>query len=501
VKRCLALAVFAAALPAVASAQNMFEPPQPTPIQIHPAAEPVPALKYRLLPDQRALVRGNAAVFYHRAIQMIIEGRHWRPTQTQTERGIQPVTEEKIYAWLNAPLRALPREEIRAYLDLRSNPLKEAALGARRTYCDWEFDQRSEGIELLMSEIQEMRALARLVVLRIRLAILDGRADDAVYWLQTGFAMSHHVAAGPTLIQALVGTATGHSMTKCLDELIQVPGCPNLYWALAALPRPFVNMTPIIEADRYLMERSLHLEDIDRGIWSAAEARQFSEALYAKLKAYTSDRPYGATGSDRDDAAPTIQRAALRLTLAAIAAKVYPEAKRALLAQGRPASDIEAMPAMQVIWIYTIQEYERITDDYFKWCLVPLTLSADRAEQALGRRHTDRARSNPLLAMLTDLLAAVTASRIAGVRLDRQLDCLQCIEAVRIYAAAHNGTLPASLDAITEVPVPQDPGTGKPFEYARGPSSALLGAPVPIGAPVHQTYFIRYELKPAPPTR
>ena len=41
------------------------------------------------------------------------------------------------------------------------------------------------------------------------------------------------------------------------------------------------------------------------------------------------------------------------------------------------------------------------------------------------------------------------------------------VEALRMYAAAHDGTLPDKLDDVSEVPVPADPGTGLPFEYSR----------------------------------
>src|SRR5437773_900928 len=51
------------------------------------------------------------------------------------------------------------------------------------------------------------------------------------------------------------------------------------------------------------------------------------------------------------------------------------------------------------------------------------------------------------------------------------------VEALRIYAAAHEGKLPDKLDEITEVPVPFDPGTGKPFEYSRAYDTATLTGP------------------------
>jgi hypothetical protein len=43
---------------------------------------------------------------------------------------------------------------------------------------------------------------------------------------------------------------------------------------------------------------------------------------------------------------------------------------------------------------------------------------------------------------------------------------MKIIEAIRYYAAVHDGRPPDSLEAIKEVPVaPTDPMTGKPFGY------------------------------------
>ena len=95
------------------------------------------------------------------------------------------------------------RDKARKYLELFENALREVELGALRPTCDWEFDQRKEGMSLLIPEIQEMRQLARLMQLKARLAILDGKTDEAMQWIETGLVMGRHVSQGPILIQAL----------------------------------------------------------------------------------------------------------------------------------------------------------------------------------------------------------------------------------------------------------------------------------------------------------
>ncbi len=52
---------------------------------------------------------------------------------------------------------------------------------------------------------------------------------------------------------------------------------------------------------------------------------------------------------------------------------------------------------------------------------------------------------------------------------------------MRLYAAEHEGKLPAALDDIKEVPIPVDPVSGKPFGYKLEGGTATLDAPPPTG--------------------
>ena len=84
-------------------------------------------------------------------------------------------------------------------------------------------------------------------------------------------------------------------------------------------------------------------------------------------------------------------------------------------------------------------------------------------------------------------------ARMIAKKLDRHIAALQCIEAMRLYAAGHNGKFPGALAEIAEVPVPGDPVTRKPFSYTRIGSKAVLEAAAPEGATSKDA--MRYELK------
>ena len=89
-----------------------------------------------------------------------------------------------------------------------------------------------------------------------------------------------------------------------------------------------------------------------------------------------------------------------------------------------------------------------------------------------------------------------TRVRQLMLRLDRDVAALQCIEALRHYAATHDNQLPTQMTAIGDMPLPDNPMTEKPFPYRLAGSKATLDAErSPEGRPRDG---IRYEITLAP---
>src|SRR5262249_45090002 len=114
--------------------------------------------------------------------------------------------DEKREQWLQMPLHELPVKELRGY---GGNALRQAGQRARLEHPGWQITGRlrSDGILVLIPEVQEMRVLARSLVVRLRGEVADRRFDDAVVTTKTLFALARHLAEHPTLIGDLVGVA------------------------------------------------------------------------------------------------------------------------------------------------------------------------------------------------------------------------------------------------------------------------------------------------------
>jgi hypothetical protein len=89
----------------------------------------------------------------------------------------------------------------------------------------------------------------------------------------------------------------------------------------------------------------------------------------------------------------------------------------------------------------------------------------------------------------------------AQARLDRRVAALRVVEAIRMYAATKGGALPESLDNITDVPVPLDPVTGKPFGYHLEGGRAQVSGPSGGMAPVYRLSYGITVVKGKEPVR
>ena len=195
-----------------------------------PQAAPKPALQYQLLPELREMNPGNPIQGY---LVCFMEQNHFFYDKEAVEN------REK---WQTMPLKDLPVKELHGY---GGGALRQADYAARLDTPDWQIllKMRRDGVNTLLPDVQEMRLLAAALKVRFRAEVAERRFDDALATAKTMFALSRHLGEHPTLIGDLVGVAVASLTVGPVEEMIQQPGCPNLYWALTDLPAPFIDLS------------------------------------------------------------------------------------------------------------------------------------------------------------------------------------------------------------------------------------------------------------------
>jgi hypothetical protein len=443
-------------------------------LTVHPAAPSVPALRYRLLPELRDTRPGNAAQLYYRSFS---------PEWVTYRR---PEVAKKL-AQVEMKPGQKPPEDFRWVLT--ANFLKEVDRGARRSYCDWEMTERvrEDGIGLLLPDIQGLRQIAQMLQFRARFQIFDGKPEQVQYTLQTGFSLGRHASDGPTLIQSLVGNAITAIMLQEVEQWIGRPDAPNLYWPLTDLPRPYIDLRRPLEGEK------LFLEQLLPGLRQSADGDKLEPLGLEQLRKMPPITIAELEGSGRNRP----NEAAVRAGFAFFVARVYPVARQALIARGKDPKEVDRLPMIQVVLLEELYTYESHYDDMMKWCGTPYPQAREglqRAERELKKlavQASQLARPGVLARLL---LPAVQKVFFSSARAERHIDLLRCVEALRLYAAAHDGKLPARLEDIKEVPIPPDPVTGKPFEYTVKNGQATLFAPPPRGEQPNQGNSVKFEI-------
>jgi len=449
---------------------------------VSPRSPQPPTMKHRLFPTHAERFPGNAAPLYHRAILLI----------SQNNVRLESPTEhwQKVDNWRTLPLEEFPIEEVERFLEMYTPSLQETSFGARREYCDWGLPTRENGediLAVLLPEIQEMRTVARLLALRIRLRLAQGRLDEAVADLQTGYAVARHVGNRDFIVNALVGFSIESLMHEQLMTAISLEETPNLYWSIVNQPTPLIDIRNAIDVEienfkSVFPELIEAQKDIgDRVYWD----RKLLDVI-DRVQRFKSNSGYPSGNESTSD---------FNWEATAWQGMVYSQVdriKKELIEDLKFDRDmIEAMPGSRAILFYSYHNYPRVRDTY----LAPLGLPYAQAKKFYPGNDffsLDPTVGDPL--GIPQLLLPATGSfQRASVHAKRWHAMLLALEAIRDYAAKQ-GQLPKTLAEVDHLPVPNNPFDDQPFRYVRDeqkPSQATLegvGAP---GAPIQIRFTVR----------
>jgi hypothetical protein len=438
---------------------------------LDPKPEPACALAYRLETPYMEQRSGNGALLYQTALSLVPEIKRKYP-------GL----DDKVEAWYDSPLDKLPQDEVRETIARFERPIHGLELAGRCERCTWEYATREEGLRSAMPAWGDLRILLRVLALKARLELADGKVDEAIETLRISLSAARDLGDGPFVVQNLVGVGSAGRVLREVEQFIQSPTAPNLYWALTALPHPLIDM-----------RQSLQMET-DAAYAQLPELRQLDDEVLSNDQVVRVWEKALATLSLRDS---TMERTFRSAIIMASAMKLYPRAKQHLLDQGKTMQEVESLPNLYVVLIYQHDRCRRLMDSMLKWCDVPywqagpgLIKSEKRLHEEMSGIYQDM---DVILAVFNyDVGTRFRWIHFLNTRLERDIAMLRCVEAIRMYAAGHEGRLPQALSDITEAPVPLDPVYGRTFSYQVAGGKAVLESPAPPDT--SEKDGLRYEI-------
>jgi hypothetical protein len=424
---------------------------KPIELTVAPMGHSMPALQWRLLPSPYELRPGDAAEIYHEIYKK--GGHRW------DGQGSSDYLEYDRRRMLS--LDATERKRIEGYLTTGAETL--AALD-RAKFCDscrWKADLRGARIyvDADVEEVQDARALFRLLSLRTRWRAAQGDGRGAIGSLQTQFALARHCGEHRSLTGRLIGATMESLSYKDVLEVVQTPGCPNLFWALGALPEEVIDVRAAVAFERgALLNHVPKIRDADKLNLTPDEWLKVVEEYVATSVNY----PRGSPFEDKHH----------RMTAGLLMLRAYTPGKAHLARQGMDAAAVERMPAGKVVAIYLRDEFYDYCDDMLKWVALPPYRVVEHYQQAAGEQRSEERNQVGFTArLMPDLLSVSMSPWYARHR----RAFAQTVEALRAHAAENDGRLPESL-AEVKLPPPLDPYTNRPLVYAKSGDAATLKA-------------------------
>jgi hypothetical protein len=439
-------------------------------LTVQPMPAPKPALRYLLLPDLKEMNPGNPIQNY---LKCYMEQQHFF-----FDKEVFKKREE----YQSMPLKELPAKDL---LDYGHTALRQADWAARLDKPDWQIlpKLKTEGIGLLLPDVQQMRTLAGALKVRFRAEVAVGHFDDALRTAKTMFAISRHMGEHPTLIGDLVGIAIAAITIGPLEEMLEQPGCPNLYWALTNLPNPMISVEKGMEGERVLLRGEFSDLD-DTNPMSEEQLKKLMKHIDYVRQVAQIEQPKKPDDQDRSTRAYVAARTK--------DPKLIGAARGRLVEYGLPEERVARFPAEQVILLDEYREFEVSRDEAMKLMNLP-TWEVVAALERMTKPNRPPSTSSPGEALFAGLVPALYKVRQAQGRLEQRIALLRCVEALRLYAAEHDGKLPEKL-ADLPVPLAADPFTGKPIRYELDGTTAHVRGSPPPGQEKVPAYNVHYEV-------
>ncbi len=404
------------------------EPESSVAITITPAETPLVRTQHRLLPADADLHQGNAAVVMLRMI--------WE------QQGYMQNVVPQIPAMLELPYDDPSIPGVLQF-DRFEKRLRCAAY-LRDADWNYPFDEEPHAL-ILLPDVQGLRTFAgRGMTLWIGSQIAAGELEAAREGILVQLACARHLARTPIMVNHLVADAIAESALDRTELLVQQDRCPNLYWALALLPRTLGDYQRCLEWESNVLKNSLEsLTDpaprVEDDAWI-----QISEEFLDHMQMMM------------DDGLSLTESGLLLVRLDAIARQ-----------------------DLSVLSLFSEDEISRMSHNeaIMRWVLyqndvvhaeiqAAFTLPAPKAIAKL------RMLENTISEMMdrTGAPAAPFSEKPVGLyfgifRFERRVKMLQVVEAIRDHLTRNDGSLPNSLADIHAVHVPNDPLTDNPFQY------------------------------------
>ncbi len=403
----------------------------------------------------------NAAVFYGKAMLLLTEARS------------QLGKEDSLVDLLAAPLEKVNEAHTLAKLEPLQHVIRYIEYAAQCRECDWQHPiERENPYAIMLPELAQLRQIGRLMALKARAELAQGNLNAAVVSLRNGYAIVRHMSQGSFLIESLVGAALANTLNQQLEQLLQQPDAPNLFWELQALRTIPFRLYRALDVESRALERAIvGMKTLRSEALAAPQALPIVQQIIREMSALVV-----MSANDKDASEESMKWLALAQALSNDR-----EYRQRLIERGRDAQQVQAMSAIQVIVVDQFETTYELSQRMVHAAQLPFPqaiIESDAIEQELARHKQD-----PVPSLFLAVIPATLRVQETLVRVERRWAALQLIEAHR------------SRDAALKSLVPNDPVTGRPFEPVVSKDGLTLDLPAIGKQPRGENKPWRFEIE------
>ncbi|MCG8649387.1 MAG: hypothetical protein MI861_06125 [Pirellulales bacterium] len=434
------------------------QPEQTVSMKLTGAEVPALRTRYQLLPTVLQQRDGNAAVVMLRMI--------WE--QQSYMQDIAP----QIPGLLDLPYDDPKIPEILKF----NHFYRQLRRAAYMRDADWYYPLNEEPhATILLPDVQGLRNFgARGLKLWVGTKIAEGDLDAAREGILVQLACARHLARTPIIVNQLVAATFADAAMDRMELLVQQHECPNFYWALSLLPPTLGDWSECLQFESNMLRDSLPaLTDPEPGIgdpvWGKI-AEQLTEVMSVRLS--------------------EAEAGALLVRMDAIARQDLVE--QSVFAP----ADVEAMNYEEVIVRWVLHESDLINSEIEAAFSLPAPEAIEMLVEVEQKIEEIVKRTG---APATPFFAKPAGIFLGSRRFHRRAKMLQTAEAIRHHMAHLSGEFPLSLEDISDLHVPRDPITNKPFQYQLADGVATLTTPTISGVTEKQNaeLYRQYLIAPA----
>lgn len=423
-------------------------------MSVSPKAPTVPWMAEGFLYLRPYVRDGNGAFDYFRALLLM-------PKDGPTPEA------ETVRALSAKSLAALDLDQARRTVESADTMFRYLERAVHWTDCRWHYDlyATENPIAELFPEMEKMREIGFYCALKIKIALAEKRYDDAFALLRTGFGMVRHQTEAADLFLSVLWTGTIHeTLLGTLREWSCQADSPNIFWPLKELPR-FAPLDAAVYRNEndFLISYFPDAPDLDRQRDTLTEAqwRDASNRFAEALQKMTAWGIFDHWESESEADVNRFEAVFGEPDRSKMIARLEPFARNGLVAYGYSAEQIAAMTPEKAFALYLVRQILTARSDMMVSSLVTRE-EAKSLELSFPEAPTD----NPLAELVGYFTGDHDSIKRAIARIDWRTDMLLFTEALRWYAAEHDGKLPTTMDDFSPIPVPtRNPANGQPYTF------------------------------------